>query len=158
MGKTTHRSADDGACETREADDALRDAVCEADDVRRGHCEMGGRREHKKGKEIAEGGVSDLRHRSERVEEGRTVVEQDRDGRVAERAPAETDGAVSPMMFVSLYGTAIALGRDDVRAQSQGCQRTYGQTWNGTKIACLQGDIPDMRTRLPSSLSLAKTR
>ena len=33
---------------------------------------------------------------------------------------------------------AIALGRDDVRAQSQGCQRTYGQTWNGTTIACLQ--------------------
>ena len=25
---------------------------------------------------------------------------------------------------------AIALGRDDVRAQSQGCQIRYGQTWN----------------------------
>ena len=87
---------------------------------------------------MAEGGVGELRHRSERGEEGRTVVEQDRDGRVAERAPAETDGAVSGMMCVSLYGTAFVLGRDDVRAQSQGCQRTYGQTWNGTTIACLQ--------------------
>ena len=58
-------------------------------------------------------GVSEQRHRGG---EGRTVVEQDRDGRVAERAPAKPDGAVSGMMCVSLYGTAIALGRDDVRA------------------------------------------
>ena len=41
----TYRAADDGPGEAREADDALRDAVCEADHVRRGHCEMGRRRE-----------------------------------------------------------------------------------------------------------------
>ena len=34
----THRSADDGPGEAREADDALRDAVREADEVGRGHC------------------------------------------------------------------------------------------------------------------------
>ena len=34
----TYRTAEDRPDEAREADDALRDAVCEADEVRWGHC------------------------------------------------------------------------------------------------------------------------
>ncbi len=37
-GMGTHRAAEDGPHEARETDDALRDAVREADEVRRGHC------------------------------------------------------------------------------------------------------------------------
>ena len=36
-----------------------------------------------------------MRHRSERGEEGRTVVEQDRNGGVAEGAAAEANGAAN---------------------------------------------------------------